>query len=159
MRKENLKYFSELLKEFQEESDRGAALVGGALIDSRLKRILISHLINSKIIKELFGGANAPLGSLSSRIKLCFCLGLITELEYKEVNYIRKIRNGFARQEYGLKFSDSPVCDYTSHLRANTPDGKRFSESIWQRNYYEYIVRDEQALVSIRYYIVNNPAQ
>jgi REP element-mobilizing transposase RayT len=30
---------------------------------------------------------------------------------------------------------------------------------IWQRNYYESIIRDEQSLVAIREYILNNPFQ
>lgn len=30
---------------------------------------------------------------------------------------------------------------------------------IWQRNYYESIIRDEQSLIAIREYIVNNPCQ
>jgi len=29
---------------------------------------------------------------------------------------------------------------------------------LWQRNYYEHIIRDEAALDRIRQYIVNNPA-
>lgn len=127
MREEDTKYFSEFLKEFQGETDRGAALVGGALIDSRLKRILTSHFIDHKISKQLLEGAIAPLGSLNSRLKLCYSLGLITELEYKECNYIRKIRNEFAHQEHGLKFTDSPVREFTSNLKANTPDGNGFS--------------------------------
>ena len=36
MREEDIKYFSEFLAEFQKETDRGAALVGAALIDTRL---------------------------------------------------------------------------------------------------------------------------
>jgi REP element-mobilizing transposase RayT len=28
---------------------------------------------------------------------------------------------------------------------------------IWQRNYYESIIRDEKALIAIREYILNNP--
>jgi REP element-mobilizing transposase RayT len=28
---------------------------------------------------------------------------------------------------------------------------------IWQRNYYESIIRDEQSLIAIREYILNNP--
>jgi REP element-mobilizing transposase RayT len=35
----------------------------------------------------------------------------------------------------------------------NTPGA-----SIWQRNYYERIIRDEDELTSIRHYIYNNPA-
>ncbi len=30
---------------------------------------------------------------------------------------------------------------------------------VWQRNYWEHIVRDEQELARIRQYIVNNPAK
>ncbi|MCP9469502.1 MAG: transposase [Nitrospira sp.] len=31
--------------------------------------------------------------------------------------------------------------------------------SVWQRNYYEHIIRDEESLNRIREYIVNNPLQ
>jgi REP element-mobilizing transposase RayT len=30
---------------------------------------------------------------------------------------------------------------------------------VWQRNYYEHIIRSEQSLNQIREYIANNPAQ
>jgi len=30
---------------------------------------------------------------------------------------------------------------------------------IWQRNYYESIIRDEQSLITIQEYIKNNPCQ
>lgn len=33
------------------------------------------------------------------------------------------------------------------------------AEKVWQRNYYEHIVRDENALNNIRAYIANNPAR
>ena len=32
-----------------------------------------------------------------------------------------------------------------------------FSGKLWQRNYYEHIVRDENELMKIREYIINNP--
>ena len=31
--------------------------------------------------------------------------------------------------------------------------------ALWQRNYYEHIVRDEESLNRIRQYITDNPAQ
>ena len=34
-----------------------------------------------------------------------------------------------------------------------------FPGKIWQRNYYEHIVRNEKELIRIRAYIRNNPAQ
>jgi hypothetical protein len=35
----------------------------------------------------------------------------------------------------------------------------RFQVRLWQRNYYEHIIRDEESLNRIREYILNNPAQ
>ena len=34
-----------------------------------------------------------------------------------------------------------------------------FRGKVWQRNYYEHIIRDERALNRIRQYIVDNPAR
>jgi len=34
-----------------------------------------------------------------------------------------------------------------------------FPGRVWQRNYWEHVIRDEEALRQIREYIVNNPAR
>jgi putative transposase len=34
-----------------------------------------------------------------------------------------------------------------------------FDRRLWQRNYYEHIIRDEAALARVRAYIENNPAR
>jgi len=34
-----------------------------------------------------------------------------------------------------------------------------FQGRLWQRNYYEHVIRDEESLNRIREYILNNPAQ
>ena len=47
--------------------------------------------------------------------------------------------------------------DYIRHIRSG--DFPEFTRRLWQRNYYEHIVRDEQDLARIRHYIVTNPAQ
>jgi hypothetical protein len=126
MREEDTKYFSEFLAEFQKETDRGAALVGAALIDTRLKAVLRSHFLNSKVVEELIEGGSAPLGTFSSRIKLAYALGIITELEFGECEIIRRIRNDFAHGVHGLTFQDQKLSDLCNNLKANTPDGKRF---------------------------------
>ena len=33
-----------------------------------------------------------------------------------------------------------------------------FDRKLWQRNYYEHIIRDDASLQNISYYIENNPA-
>jgi REP element-mobilizing transposase RayT len=42
----------------------------------------------------------------------------------------------------------------TKWFRSNTN-----VETVWQRNYYEHIIRDEQSYLNISNYIVNNPAK
>lgn len=36
---------------------------------------------------------------------------------------------------------------------------KPFNRKIWQRNYYEHIIRDEQSCQRIAEYIINNPVK
>ncbi len=36
---------------------------------------------------------------------------------------------------------------------------RRFNGKLWQRNYWEHIIRDEKSLNTIRDYIINNPAK
>lgn len=124
MRKEDLEYLSDFLKEFQAETDRGAALVGAALIDERLKRLLRSHFLDVKEADGLLG-KNAPLGSLDTCIKAAYCLGLITESEFNECDIIRRVRNEFAHEVHGLDFSNDKVRDLCGNLRANMPGGVR----------------------------------
>ena len=129
MNENDIKYFSKFLEEFQKETDRGAVLVGIALIDDRLERILKNHFLNSKESEDLLNGINAPLGTFSSRNKLAYCLGLITQLELQEIKVIQKVRNLFAHEVHGLTFNDSKVSDFCKYLKANTPDPNRFNNN------------------------------
>ncbi|MBJ6361636.1 hypothetical protein ACFOQM_10100 [Paenibacillus sp. GCM10012307] len=121
MKEEDVKNLSEFLGYFQNESDRGAALIGAAMVESRLERLLKQTLLDNFSKEELLSGFNSPIGTFSSRIKLCHVLGFITDKEAREANLIRKVRNEFAHQLDDISFSDSPVCDYCLQLQASTP--------------------------------------
>lgn len=134
MTKEELEYFSKFLSYFQKETDRGAALVGAAMLDARLERILSLCLIDNKAKKDLLCGSSAPLGTFSAKINICSALGFITQKEYEEINLIRKIRNEFAHQLDEITFSQKPICDYCLQLKADTPDdlkGKKEYRSLF----------------------------
>jgi mannitol operon repressor len=121
---EDLDYFSKFLKEFQTETDRGAVLVGAALLDERLLELLKSHLLKKNQSKELLEGGTAPLGTFSARIKASYCLGLITELEHKELQLIRKVRNEFAHHVHGLSFEDEAISALCNNFYDRMPDAK-----------------------------------
>jgi REP element-mobilizing transposase RayT len=47
-----------------------------------------------------------------------------------------------------------------NHIMAGfTPDNIPMMGKLWQRNYYEHIIRDEQSYRRIAEYIINNPAK
>ncbi len=117
----SLKYFSDFLAEFQKESDRGAALVGAALLDTRLERLLLSHMLPGKVADDLVVGGNAPLGTFSSRISATLALGLITSAERHDLNLVRSIRNEFAHREHGLTFEDQRITGLCSSLNSRRP--------------------------------------
>jgi hypothetical protein len=94
----HLKGFTEFLAEFNKETERGAALAAAAMIDDQLGRTIEAFLVPNKGSKALLDGFNAPLGSFSARIAAAFGLGLISEVEYRECEILRKVRNEFAHQ-------------------------------------------------------------
>lgn len=110
------KDLADFLKEFNDESDRGAVLTAGSYLDERLGEIISAFLIESRDAAELIDGFNAPLGTFSSRIKAAFAMGLIQKNEYEELNTIRKIRNEFGHSWKGVSFESQNIKDLCKNL-------------------------------------------
>lgn len=124
MRESDLADFSNFLAEFQGETDRGAALVGAALIDLRLSDTLRAFMVSPKAAADLLDGGTAALGTFSSRIKATFALGLIDKHERDECDLIRKVRNEFAHQAHGLTFTDPKITALCDKLQSDLPGGR-----------------------------------
>jgi hypothetical protein len=58
---------------------------------------------------DLFDGANAPLGTFSSRIEMSYRIGLISVKFTRDLHLVRKIRNDFAHNIHGCSFEDVKV--------------------------------------------------
>ena len=76
---------------------------------------MLAFLVDHKETSRLLDGFNAPLGTFSSRILGAFALGLLSELEYRECENIRKIRNVFAHNVHA-SFEDQKVRDICANL-------------------------------------------
>ena len=75
---------------------------------------------DAKKVNELLGsedGSEAPLSSLSARIKTAYCLGLITKKEFDDLNLIRRIRNRFAHRLHGYSFENQEIIDWCNSLK------------------------------------------
>ncbi|PKB43054.1 mannitol repressor [Cellulophaga sp. RHA19] len=104
-----MKELGEFLNSFNKESDRGAVLLAGSILDEWLLEIIESYLIKDKVSKELLLGFGAPLGTFSAKTKVAYSLGLIEKKEYEEINIIRKIRNEFGHSWKGVNFESTKI--------------------------------------------------
>jgi hypothetical protein len=93
-------------QEFQKESDRAAAVLGAAYLDESLRQLIAASLIDRPTEVDELLGPNRPLGSFSSRITAAYCMGLISDEERDDLNRINGIRNRFAHDLHGLRFTD-----------------------------------------------------
>lgn len=94
----HLSGFFDFLADFNKETERGLALAAASMLDEQLGGIIKSFIIPNKGSKALLDGFNAPLGTFSARIASSYALGLLSEIEYRECELIRKVRNEFAHK-------------------------------------------------------------
>ncbi|WP_316172164.1 MULTISPECIES: MltR family transcriptional regulator [unclassified Bradyrhizobium] len=104
-----------LTRELPAFDERGLVLALAAFAEDNLGELLKTFLIATKAATDLLEGFNAPLGTLSSRIKAAFALGLITKDQFEDLERLRKIRNEFSHTWKPISFNDDPV---RSHIRA-----------------------------------------
>ena len=54
-------------------------------------------------------------------------------------------------------FKSITTVEYINGVK--TMNWQRFNGKLWQRDYYEHIIRNEQSYETISNYIINNPAK
>jgi mannitol operon repressor len=121
------------LEHFNKESERGAALSAGSLLDEKLKDILTAFLAEVAATNDLLSGFNAPIGTFSSRISASYAMGLIQEDEYKELNIIRKIRNEFGHSWQGVNFDSPKVTNLCLQLPWRGPEENEAKSTLKER--------------------------
>ncbi|MGA9265487.1 MAG: transcriptional regulator [Rhodomicrobium sp.] len=129
--KENphLAEFYPFLHELNHESDRGSVLICCSYIEDLLRESLRSFFLAQLEADNLLEGFNAPLGSLSARATAAYCCGLISEREFTEIKYLRKIRNEFAHNKTA-SFEDNRIADLCRNLTFCVPD-KEGEPPLW----------------------------
>lgn len=110
--------FAKFIKEFADETDRAAAVLGAANLESILEKLLISYFLpfESEREKNEFFSSNGPLGTFSSRIRMVYRLKIIDADFYKALLLIKKIRNEFAHNISSLKLDRPPMSDQVKEL-------------------------------------------
>ena len=107
---------NEFLEEFAGESDRAAVILSAIEIDNGLKRMLEKYLFPCANSTDPLFSNNGPLGTFSSKIDMCFRLGLIDAEVARTVHLLRKIRNDFAHEVHGKNLKEGRQKDRIKEL-------------------------------------------
>jgi hypothetical protein len=92
-----------IVDELEQQTDRGAAIIGAALVENLLRQALQSRMrvattVEKRTARGLFG-TMGPLNSFSAKIDLGVLLGLYDEAVREDLHRIREVRNQFAHEE------------------------------------------------------------
>lgn len=105
----------DVLREIAQGSDRVTAIVGGALIEEILTRVLRSSLRpDEKQLDQAFK-LSGPFSSFSAKIDMGYLTGIYGELVHKDLHCVRRIRNAFAHQ-LKATFRTQKVADLAKNL-------------------------------------------
>jgi hypothetical protein len=125
MQKENESQGSwqDVVAEFQNKSDRAAAILGGAYLDSHLGRLIgsfiVEHPSSPSYLKSPHNllDVDQPLGTFGPRIRAAYALGLISLNEYHDLHLIKEVQYMFANDVEGTAFSDDGIREKCFLLR------------------------------------------
>ncbi len=101
--------FAGFMNEFQQESDRAAAVLGATYLETRLEVLLRSYFIEDEGAANDLFGVGRPLGSFDARRQLAYALNLIGKEEPEQLKLIQEFRNRFAHHLHDLKFTDEQI--------------------------------------------------
>lgn len=107
--------WNQMVGTFHEESDRGAAILAGSFAEHALGQYLKFRIRDKKVADALFD-AMGPLSSFSQRIAIAYAFELISPIQYKDFEAIRKIRNHFAHHPLETTFSTNDIKQLCSAL-------------------------------------------
>ena len=133
-------YFESLNKlhgRLKDLDERGLVLTLAAFAEDSLADLLSTYMLDNVATKKLIGGFDAPLGTLSARIRACYSLGLITKGQYHDLEHLRAIRNKFSHTWEPVSFEDADMKKHIAAMRysnliENLPESLRekFESSI-----------------------------
>ena len=105
-----------LMELANKQHDRALALTVASFAEECLGRLLRTFFREVKASEDLLEGFNAPLGTFAARTKVCHAMGLLSDIQFKDLELIRKIRNEFAHTWDECSFDDEKIKDWVSSL-------------------------------------------
>ena len=99
----------QLIKILQHGSDFTVVIVGLSYLDACLTALLSRHFLASATADELLDPNRGPLGSLATKAKLAYALGLIYKPFLRDILLLAELRNTVAHSHLELSFEDPAI--------------------------------------------------
>jgi DNA-binding MltR family transcriptional regulator len=123
------------------ETDRGAVLVGAALLDELLGETLSAKFIASQKATEKMLEHPGPCSTFAARTDIAYCLGLISSDVAEDLHLVRKLRNEFAHSPWSASFDDNEISARSGQLNVVQGMRRRGSEiTMTARGKFEFAV-------------------
>lgn len=103
---EKLSHFA---KQLESGDSLACVVVSTSFLDAALSQLLQKTLINGDTSKALLHHDKGPLGTLSAKASVAYCMGLITKTCFSNLKKIGEIRNLFAHLVDDLTFESLDV--------------------------------------------------
>ena len=102
-----------------DESDRGAAIVGAALLEDTLATLLKDNMssvaMSQKQVRDIFD-LSGPLSNFSAKISIAFAFAFIDKVTFNDLQIVRRIRNSFAHSAGKLSFADVSIASQVQNM-------------------------------------------
>lgn len=118
------KEITDALLELHAGSDRVAAIMGAALIETYLVNALEAGLSDASDRAALFHDQGAPFGTFKARIVAGKALGLFGADIAEDLDVIRDIRNQFAHALLSIDFSNAHIVEACERMMGGYPEVK-----------------------------------
>jgi hypothetical protein len=118
----------EFLIEMKEDNDRAVVIVGAANVDYLLRRLIEQSLLPRLNKEDELLDGDSSLSTFSSKIHLCYRLGLIDKEFSQLLHILRKLRNDFAHKIKGCDLNSPPHSDRVNELAKHLKDSLLLKE-------------------------------
>lgn len=108
--------YEAFVREFKDESDRAAVILGVAKLDSQMYQILKRLLGPTPNRDDELLDGDTPLATFSAKIAVLHRLGVIDPGFARSLHLIRKIRNAFAHEVFGCRLDSGAHRDRVREL-------------------------------------------
>lgn len=114
VREKLAKEFTKTFDLMTNESDRGSAIVGAAILEDALAVALSKYLIPAPTSQDSL--LEGPSASFSIKIDLAYRVGMIRSSVREFLHQVRKVRNEFAHSPSDLSFESQSMFDRVKNL-------------------------------------------